>query len=362
MNYLKKAYNTCNKVLTCSLIAAMCTIGGMAAKNLYQYNPEINMGHGVSVSDVKQMNHLDDIIRSADSAKELGSAEASAIQLYMHSYAMVNIGLSDKKLSRRAANSIEHAIDLYSSDELKQSLGINAIDVEDNIFYFSNLNMMIGGYELLTGDDSYSGLHDKLTSEINDKILQKVNLNSFPGASWTADMTTACASLSLYDKIHNTDHSKAIEKWTGYAKENLLQDGNLITGNLIREAKGSNMAYSIIFTSMFDPDFSGELYNNFSKNFYKEFMGTDLAKEWQNGKNEMDIDSGPVLFGYGSVASAFAIGAAKVNNDYEHFHGQSFMAELLTLPIGIFDEKQYLLNNSLGETVLLFCRTLRPWD
>jgi hypothetical protein len=123
------------------------------------------------------------------------------------------------------------------------------------------------------------------------------------------------------------------------------------------------VGYSIIFISMFDRDFSAQLYRNFRNVFFKRFLGLDFPMEWiTSGHNLGDVDSGPVINGIGTVASAFTIGAAKANNDEYIFSSLSAPAEIATLPYyNVNGTKGYLANVSLGEAVLLFCRTLRPW-
>jgi hypothetical protein len=230
---------------------------------------------------------------------------------------------------------------------------------------------MANAYQLVSKNNKYSNLTDILSNEIANLIISSKgkNLNSFPSVNWTADMTVALASLKLYDQNNGTNLSlRPIKLWETWVRKNLMDDdGNLYTtydnfsNRPDEKPKGSNFAYSIIFTSIFDREFSKELYKSFQKSFYKSLCGVEFAKEWKDGSNRVEIDSGPVVFGVGSVASAFSIGTAKANGDDARFESLSLSAELVTIPYETLNKKGYLANVSLGESVLLFTRTLRPW-
>jgi len=243
--------------------------------------------------------------------------------------------------------------------------------VENNIYYYGNLNLMLSAYDLVSDDDTFSKLNDMLTKRISNEIIESngANLVSLPIESWSADMPVALASLKIYDDNYGTDYSsKPIELWKKHAKENLMdEDGNLyatmdtISKKGLEKAKGGSLGYSIIFTSFFDKDFSNEMYDSFKKSFHKSVLGINMVKEFEDGSSVADVDSGPIIYGVGSVASAFGMGAAKVSNDPASFQTLSLAAELVTLPFETFSGKEYLANISLGETALLFNRTLRPW-
>ena len=95
--------------------------------------------------------------------------------------------------------------------------------------------------------------------------------------------------------------------------------------------------------------------------FFKEYLGLPFPREWITEGHSMDPDSGVIIDDVGSVACAFTIGAAKIHGEKDLFAQLSLTAEIATLPYETLSKKGYLLNISLGEAVLLFCRTLRPW-
>ncbi len=373
-----------------AVYSAFLAQSGMVIKNVYECNPQANLEQRLTRSDIKQMNHLDSLLDKAiedtekfNHLRAFNGYEAVGLHLSFHSYAMTNIGLTDDSKKEKSAESIDKAIEKYISEDMKtnilgeESKKLRNLEFSEkpntceNIFYYANLNLMIGGYKLVSGDNKYDDIHSTLTKEIARSFEKSggVNLNSFSNLSWTADNTVALASLKLYDHINETSYSEnSIELWKNWIKENMLdEDGNMysmmngITKEPTEGARGSNLAYSIIFINMFDPEFSKKLYGSLEENFYDTLMGIQLTREWNDEGNSIDVDSGPVISGIGSVASAFAMGAAKLHNDDYHFSSASLATELSTLPFETRSSKRYWANICLGEAVLLYSRTLRPW-
>lgn len=71
------------------------------------------------------------------------------------------------------------------------------------------------------------------------------------------------------------------------------------------------------------------------------YLGVELVKEHQDGRNVMDVDSGPVVFGYGASATIMniktqaALGNQKSRNTWA-------LMNVLGLPINFLGRKFYL--------------------
>jgi hypothetical protein len=118
------------------------------------------------------------------------------------------------------------------------------------------------------------------------------------------------------------------------------------------------------------PEKAKEWYDNFEKHFwqkrwtavgFREFPKDSIKKDWY-----IDVDSGPVICGYGAAACAFGIGAARANGRFDHAYPLS-MEVLLTswpLPNGTLFVPRFLSNAThapyLGEVALLYALTRMP--
>jgi len=92
------------------------------------------------------------------------------------------------------------------------------------------------------------------------------------------------------------------------------------SGEILQGARGCGNSGLLLFAAELDPAASARWHDAYEKKFWKD-------TGWMAGFTElpaaahsefMDVDSGPVLFGFGSVASAFGIGAARSVGRFDH--------------------------------------------
>ncbi len=316
------------------------------------------------LEDFTDLEHLDHLVRS----------ESIVLQLAFYAYALTNMALSDDSYQHFAEYYIDRAIQKAMQPRLRDTFSAYWGDPfdeknEENVLYRGHLNLMMGAYALVSGDHKYHQMQRAITKALarDFHAAPTAHVQSYPGHRWPADNVVALASLSLYDHICGEDHQDVIARWKQWTQEHLDENGlpyshiNDRTGLPDRAARGCATAFSISFINMFDPAFAKEMYGNFRRTFFKEMFGIPFARESLQDNYPADVDSGPILFNVGSVASAFSIGAARSTGDRDTFTALSRAAEALTLPYETKDGKGYALNNSLGEAVLLYGRTVRPW-
>jgi len=287
------------------------------------------------------------------------------------------MALSDDSMKDFAIEYIDKAVEKCKTDRIhsRYSEQFGNIfdpdsDVQGNVLYLGHLNLMMGALQLLSGTDKNSDLQKRITDTLSENILseESYHIETEKYCKWPADNVVGLASIDLYDFLNKTDHSEAISKWKEWTLENNIDDNglmyshiNTITNKPNEEARGCAMGWNIAFISMFDKEFSSDLYDNYKNTMIDPLLGIPFVREWLTDGHKMNVDSGPVIYGRGFVASAFGIAASKANHDEETFSSLSLAAEIASLPYETFTEKGYLSNVSLGESVLLWSRTLRPW-
>ena len=85
-----------------------------------------------------------------------------------------------------------------------------------------------------------------------------------------------------------------------------------------------------------------EAYNaTFEDLFIDEYWGIQLVKENSDGSNAMDVDSGPVVFGYGASATIMNIKAQASINKSKAKRTWAAM-NLIGVPVNIFSGKYYI--------------------
>jgi hypothetical protein len=373
-------YKKTNAAVTAFLFGAVAYVLVGYVKNQYELDPQAHLQYAITKSDIKQMRYLNALLEGPEedlSDYELYGDIFTMNHLAFQAYALTNIGLSSPPHRDEAAQHVNLIIRKMTAEPFRTDFGVYTGDalseereIEGNVVYYGHLNLTLGAYRLLSGDTEYDTLHTRITDALARQFEadETHHIDTDPRRQWPADNVPALASVHLYDRVHGTDHSNAIAAWTEWTLANMLDENGLLYSHISdrthkpdEEARGCALAYSIPFIHMFDPSFANQLYRHFRTHFFVTRFGMDFPREYITPGHAADADSGPIILGVGAVASGFSIGASKIADDEGTFESLSRIAELTTFPYETWSHKGYLLNVTLGETVLLFGRTLRPW-
>ncbi|MCB9310887.1 MAG: hypothetical protein H6567_12585 [Lewinellaceae bacterium] len=251
--------------------------------------------------------------------------------LFAHSFtvfSLSNLAEKDTENSKRYAIAIRKIIENVMSDTL-QSYFMFGDSIEydkwnGSVLYLGHLNMMLGCYRKLANDIEMNELHDQISNKLFDRFskAQTQLLASYPGQCYIPDNIVALASLQKHHEITGSQYNDACKKWIAFAKENYLDSiQNLLISSIkydtIREAsRGSMISWSILFLSQIDRDFAVQLFERFLDNFCTDGLFIEMCKESSGdfSTGEGDMDSGPLILGYGMPATTFALGCAHVLN------------------------------------------------
>jgi len=202
-------------------------------------------------------------------------------------------------------------------------------------------------------------------------------LDDYPGECYPGDVLTVIAMIHRADKVLGTDHSAFVSRAIRGFQDKALDRRGMVPytadapfGNAIDSARGCGNSYVSLFSPEIWPEQARKWYNLYTQYFwqeswtcvgFREFPNDELGNDWY-----IDVDSGPVLKGFGCAACAFGVGAARVNGHFEHAY--PLTAEMLAtswpLPNGTYLFPKLLSNATdapcLGEAGILFNLTRLP--
>jgi hypothetical protein len=170
-------------------------------------------------------------------------------------------------------------------------------------------------------------------------------LESYSNGTWQADNVICMASLALHDKLFTPKYDKIITEWLRKVKAQLDPKTGLIghSGNE-KSPRGSSQSLINVFLPDIDSVFAKEVFKKYRNNFLENRLGMTLIREYPKGtEGKGDIDSGPVIWDIGGVASIVGIKAMAVNKDYSSAKTLRNNIEALTLPLTINNQKRYFL-------------------
>ena len=242
---------------------------------------------------------------------------------------------------------------------------------KENLFYRMLLIMGLSSYERLTQDGQYHELlsdqRETLAAEIAAAPLHLVD--DYPNECFPNDILWAVAAIYRAGELEGVDHSAlASSLMTTFNGPDVAIRGmpayqmNSKHGFKLEEPRGCGNSGILMFAAELDPEIAGEWYRHHAADFWKDngwLVGfTELPREAKG--TLMDVDSGPVVFGFGSVASAFGIGAANSVGRLDHSVPLTLEAVACAwpTPFGFLVPKLMGLvavdGPSLGEVALLF--------
>lgn len=165
-------------------------------------------------------------------------------------------------------------------------------------------------------------------------------LESYNKAYWPADNLVAIASLD--DSLKNLKQ-QWLQKLLDESETNLIHH----IGSKKHQIRGTSQSLIIYLTSLFDRESAQEFNKAFLDRLSDNFLGADLICEYEgNSDGYMDVDSGPIVFGYGSVATLMNVKtqAALANSSSKNTWA---LLNSISIPINLFGKKYYLFQQEL---------------
>jgi len=196
--------------------------------------------------------------------------------------------------------------------------------VESKLFEFSMLQQEV------------SEAHRNIEQSIYKTQLDSLRvLDSYVGANWPADNLIGICSI---------EHDSLRESWSNLLLKKTQHPSGLIHHagselDIIRGSSNAMITYCLGQSGYQNVDGYNEIFHSI---FIDEYLGIQLVKENEDGTNDMDVDSGPVVLGYGASATIMNIKTqASLGNNKSRWTWAAM--NTIALPISIFGKKYYLL-------------------
>lgn len=248
----------------------------------------------------------------------------------------------------------------------------------ENLFYRMLLISGLTSYQKLSDQKTYELLLrdqvESLSAELDASPYGL--LDDYPGECYPIDILPAIAAIRRADAVLDTDHSAFAERALRAFQDTRLDPATGLpayiadptTGRGIGSARGVGISFMLTWAPELWPNTAHQWYKIYDEQFWRP--GWTLAGFSELPKNYphadwfvLDVDAGPVIFGYGTAASAFGLAASRVNGHFEQAYplGAQALAVSWPLPDGTLLGPRLLSNLSdapfVGEAALLFSFT-----
>lgn len=271
-------------------------------------------------------------------------------------------------------------IDPTQANWVKIHWGENYLKTE-NVFYRMLVISALTSHARLTGKKEYLPLLKDQADSLSAELDASPHgwLNDYPGECYPGDVLTAIAMIHRADKVLGTDHSAFIHRAIRAFQNEALDDRGLVpydasadSGKPFSTSRGCGNSYVSLFSPEIWPEQARKWYDLYSEYFWqKNWLCAgfrEFPKDLSGNNWYIDVDSGPVLGGFGCAACAFGVGGARINGHFEQAY--PLTAEMLVtswpLPNGTRLFPRLLSNATdapyLGEAGILFNLTRLPGE
>jgi hypothetical protein len=221
----------------------------------------------------------------------------------------------------------------------------------ENVFYRMLLILGLGSYQGMTGDVRYEALLSSQALSLGAELVETDTFlaDDYPGECYPNDVLWAVAALKRASAMGIGD-----PKDIALLEKGLLATLNgpsstatglpsfrvhAATGMPMQPARGSGNSGILSLATELDPANAKRWFDNYVTHYWDDgpiLVGFREAPRGSDGFH--DIDSGPVVFGVGSVATGFGIGAARGAGrfDYAVPIAMETVAASWPTPFGLF--------------------------
>ena len=245
-------------------------------------------------------------------------------------------------------------------DDPLETLGT---DKSAHMAYLGYLNLLLSLDRLLHPGTSYARLNDDITAALARRLEKSpiLLIETYPCERYPVDNCSAIASFRLYDRATGADHSELIRRWIGNCRERYLdkKSGLLIQavgteGQSLDAPRGSGSTLGLYFLSYADPLLAKSLYAAVKRELAGTIFSFGAVREYprRGFENRMDIDSGPIILGYGFSSTGFCLAGSRIFGDRAYFRRLYATAYFAGAPFDKDGARTFVTGGPLGTAIL----------
>jgi hypothetical protein len=190
----------------------------------------------------------------------------------------------------------------------------------------THLNLIYGAADEV-GPCADPVAHERVSRELARRSLSDPTRHaaSYQGVSlrWPADQAATLASLARFDGAHHTTLLEApLLQWESFLAMHLDAKTALPVSEVTGKGPGAKyprgcaQSYLTRYLAEADPALAATWWAQYRDHFLVHLGPVVGFREWPQGvERKGDVDSGPIILGIGTAASAFALPASKAQGD-----------------------------------------------
>ena len=205
---------------------------------------------------------------------------------------------------------------------------INLADYERNAVPLGLFNLALSAHLWASGSHEFEPVHRHLSNILSAALLKTRGkpLWSYPQISWPFDSLAVVLSLWLHDQVEPTQcYKNAISAHLDWLSSEGLDPTSGLPWSMVPMDK-SNSSYigprgcaislTLAWLWPIAPERVERWYRQFLSYYWQSHYMMAGFREWPKGQDGgADIDSGPIVAGFGLVANVFALSTSRIVGD-----------------------------------------------
>lgn len=234
----------------------------------------------------------------------------------------------------------------------------------DHAAYLGYLNLLLSFHRQLDPSSEFAPLNDRITAALVRRFEASPTglLQSYPCETYPVDNCAAFGSVGLHALATRTDRAEFLQSWTARLRKRYLdtETGLLVQavgyedGKACDDPRGSGTILASYFLSFADPELSRDLYRAVRASLFRTVCGFGGVREYPATvtPGTGDIDSGPVVFGFGLSSTGFMLAGARIHGDEDAFRRLFATAYAWGAPLDRNGRLHFVTGGPLGDCIL----------
>ena len=235
-----------------------------------------------------------------------------------------------------------------------------------HVAYLGYAGLALGLHRLVVPSSRFDAKHDAIVAALARRVAASPTglVETYPSEVYPVDNAAALGALALHARATHRAPAPGLAR----GLEAIRTRAIALESGLLAQAvdadtaaprdpgRGSGTALGAYFLAYADQAMSASLYHAVHRELLRTIIGFGVVLEHPASCDKCtgraDIDSGPVVFGFGVSATGFAIGASRANDDRDAFASLYATAHLFGAPFDEAATRTFATGGPLGDAIL----------